>query len=334
MAKLKIYQPKTILKLIRKREGETKFGEKITFISELSELEKISAEFVIFGIPEDIGVRANSGKAGAATAWAACLEALLNLQQNQFLDASNLILLGEIDCSEEMSKSTFLDVSDPNYYPKMGELVEKIDEAVSEIVKMIISAGKIPIIIGGGHNNAFGNIKGAAEALKSAINVLNIDAHTDLRKLEHRHSGNGFSFSLEKKFLSKYAIFGLHENYTPQYIFEEMGNSEEIKFSTFEEQLQSEKMKKFEEILGFVSSKKFGLEVDCDSIANFPSSAVSPSGFSIDDMRKMINLAAKEKNCIYLHLCEAMISDYFPTGKALGYFVTDFIKAKTNERKR
>lgn len=78
--------------------------------------------------------------------------------------------------------------------------MEKIDAVVAETVKKILSAGKIPITIGGGHNNAFGIIKGASEAFEKPVNVLNIDAHTDLRKLEHRHSGNGFSFALKKGF--------------------------------------------------------------------------------------------------------------------------------------
>ena len=33
------------------------------------------------------------------------------------------------------------------------------------LVNQIVRAGKIPVIIGGGHNNAYGNIKGSALAL-------------------------------------------------------------------------------------------------------------------------------------------------------------------------
>jgi formiminoglutamase len=42
--------------------------------------------------------------------------------------------------------------------------VKKIDKDVSHIIFNIIKLGKIPIIIGGGHNNAYGNIKGSALA--------------------------------------------------------------------------------------------------------------------------------------------------------------------------
>lgn len=333
MPKLKIYNFKTIQKKLNIRSGETKLGEKIQFVSNLENLATSEANFVIFGIPEDIGIRANYGKPGASKAWETCLSSFLNVQHNEFIISEKILLLGEIDCSEEMEKAANLEISDPNFYIKLGEFVEKIDEVVAETVKRIISAGKIPIIIGGGHNNAFGVLKGASEAFKKPINVLNIDAHTDLRKLEHRHSGNGFSFALKKRFLKKYAIFGIHQNYTPQYIFEEMQASAEIDFVTLEECMTSEKLSRVKKSVHFVNLAKFGLEVDCDAMENFPSSAKSPSGFTIQQIRNFIRCIAKEKNCCYLHLCEAAPNkeNEHQVGKALTYFITDFIKM-TNER--
>ncbi|HET7361119.1 MAG TPA: formimidoylglutamase [Salinimicrobium sp.] len=328
MAQLKIYNAGSIQKFLSLRAGETKWGEKINFISALHELKKNPSPFVIFGIPEDIGIRANHGNPGASKAWEACLPALLNVQENHFFNPSSLLLLGEIDCSEEMKKAGNLEISDPNYYQKMGELVEKIDEAVSSTVKTIVLAGKIPIIIGGGHNNAYGNIKGSSEALKNQINVLNIDAHTDLRQLEHRHSGNGFSYARKNGFLNKYCIFGLHESYTPQTIFDEMDASDEIKYHVLDNFLIDHKPRVFQESVEFVNSEKFGLEVDCDAIANFPSSAISPSGFTLNEVRSFVKIAAKDKNCAYLHLCEAIPKENYPTGKALSYLITDFLKTK------
>ena len=324
---LKSYDRREILKYVSSRPGETKLGEKIGFISGLEELEKTSAQFVIFGIPEDIGVRANHGKAGTSGAWEAFLKAFLNVQVNRFSNPSKMLLLGEIAVSEEMRKAAHVDMTDPNYVEKLGGQVEKVDEKVSEVVRLILEAGKTPIIVGGGHNNAFGNIKGASQALQKPINVINIDAHTDLRKTDFRHSGNGFSYALKNGFLKRYYIYGLHENYTPEYIFEEMKNSEGIKFVLFED-LQSDPILPFSEALNFINEENFGLELDCDAIANFPSSAVSPTGFSLEDARHLLKQAAKEKNCIYLHVCEASENGHFPTGKALSYLVTDFIKNK------
>ena len=275
---LKLYNYRTIEKLVSKREGETRLGEKISFIENLEEISKSKAKFVLFGIPEDIGIRANHGKPGASKAWEACLNSFLNIQENEFTNAENILLLGEIDCKTEMQKAANIDNEDPNYYTKLGDLVKKIDEKVSFLMEKIIAAGKTPIIIGGGHNNAFGNIKGTSKAIKKPLNILNIDAHTDLRKLEHRHSGNGFSFAQRDGFLGKYAIFGLHKNYTPQYIFDEIKSVSNIKFHLFEDlilQTHQGKMAAFNSQLEFINKQPFGLELDCDAIINFPSSAQS-----------------------------------------------------------
>ncbi|TDN82772.1 formiminoglutamase [Salegentibacter sp. 24] len=332
MEGLKIYTYKSIEKLISVREGESRFGEKIAFITRLEDLTKSEAKYVLFGIPEDIGIRANHGKSGAAKAWETCLNSLLNIQHNEFTAPENIILLGEIDCKGELEKAANIDDQDPNYLPKLGDLVKRIDDKVSALVEKIISAGKTPIIIGGGHNNAYGNIKGTSRAINKPLNILNIDAHTDLRKLEHRHSGNGFSFAKSEGFLNKYAIFGLHKNYTPQYIFKEIKTIPNIKFHLFEDlilQTHKGKMAAFNSQLEFVNKQAFGLELDCDAIINFPSSAQSPSGFALNMIRNFLRITSEEENCKYLHICEGVPNADNPgqVGKALSFFITDFMKA-------
>ncbi|WP_029033555.1 formimidoylglutamase [Salinimicrobium terrae] len=330
MSRLKFYSERQLSTMFSPRPGETKLGEKIKLATNLEDLEKTEAEFVIFGIPEDIGVRANYGNPGTSNAWEAFLKVFLNVQENQHNSGENILLLGEINTSELMQKAGNIDVSDPNYVQKLGDLVERLDSAVSEVVKNVISAGKFPVIIGGGHNNAYGNLKGASEAFGHRINVLNIDAHTDLRRLEHRHSGNGFSYALKNGFLEKYSVFGLHQNYTPQYIFDEMNASEALHHSLLEELPKQQRPAAFKENLDFVKKEKFGLELDCDAIANFPSSAVSPSGLNLEEARALIKEVAKEINCCYLHICEAVAISNYSTGKALSYLVLDFIKEKTH----
>lgn len=323
---VKIYSEKHVSRYLSLRSGETKLGEKVRLLSGPEELPRSEAKYVIFGIPEDIGVRANHGKAGTANAWEAFLGAFLNVQQNRFLDPEKILLLGEVDTSEEMKQASNIDPSDPNYHQKLGDITQKVDAKVSEVVKKIISAGKIPLVIGGGHNNAYGNLKGASEAFQKKVNVLNIDAHTDLRTTDYRHSGNGFSFALKNGFLNRYSVFGLHQNYTPEYIFQEMDSSEDIHYSLFENLQKDDLMFHFQKNLEFVKEENFGLELDCDAIAGFPSSAVSPTGFSLNEVRELVRITAKEKNSCYLHVCEAIAKDDYPTGKALSFIVTDFVK--------
>lgn len=330
MKGLKLYRAADIQKLISTRKGEVKFGENLRFIQSLDELEQHPAKYVLFGIQEDIGVRANYGKPGTSNAWKAALPSLLNIQVNRFNKPENLIVLGELDCKDLMQKASYFDDSDPNYHAKLGDLVKEIDQLVADLIEFIISKGKIPVIVGGGHNNAYGNIKGAAKALNDPINVINIDAHTDLRQLEHRHSGNGFSYAIEGQYLRKYSVFGLQKNYTPEYIFEEMEASENLSFSLMEDLLKypDELSRRFEQSLEKVGNSNFGFELDCDAIANFPSSAKSPSGFSEDQIRNLIQLTSNNENCCYFHICEAAPDEQTSAqvGKALAYFISDFIR--------
>ena len=334
MKSVKLFKKSDIERYISKRKGEQKFGELLHFPETIETLEKESSKFAIFGIPEDIGIRANHGQPGAANTWEHFVKAFVNIQVNRYNDPGKVTLLGNIDCSEEMKKASYLEEADPNYYQKLGDLVKLIDQKVSDLVEKLILCGKIPIIIGGGHNNAYGNIKGAAKALNKSINVLNIDAHTDLRQLEHRHSGNGFSYAIAGEYLRKYTVFGLHKNYTPEYIFREMDASENLEYVLAEDLLKfrEEITRKFEVKLSEISTDTFGLELDCDAIADFPSSAKSPSGFSVDQIRNFIQLASKQQNCGYFHICEAAATEgnAAQVGKALSYFVSDFIAQESS----
>lgn len=332
MTNLKIYTSEDILSHVNQRPGEQKFGEAVQIFSTWDVLKKSPAKYVLFGIPEDIGVRANFGNAGTSEAWRVALGALCNVQNNELTRAENITILGEIDCNTQMRQASNIDENDPHFAEKLGELVTQIDHKVTEVVTSIVAAGKTPIIIGGGHNNSFGNIKGVSQALKKAINCINFDAHTDFRALEHRHSGNGFSYAFEEGFLNKYFIFGLHRNYTSQAVFDLLRKKSDcIKFNLFEEISVQESLT-FSEAIKQAEThccdSDFGLELDMDAIQSMGSSAVTPSGFSFNKARKFLSHFAALQNCSYIHICEgAPKLGGLPNqvSKAIAYLVSDVI---------
>jgi formiminoglutamase len=87
-----------------------------------------------------------------------------------------------------------------------------------------------------------------------------------------------------------------------------------------------------EEALNHVSDNKFGIEIDCDAIENIPSSAISPSGFSVKQARQFVNHFSSHENASYLHICEAAPTKKTETkvGKLITYLITDFIRARGN----
>lgn len=329
---LKFYNKETLVALTSTRKGELKFGEAIDTVSSLDELKEKPQQYILLGVPEDIGVCANFGKPGASQAWKEALTSLCNIQQTQYCQTENTLVLGEIDCTKQMEQAAILDTNDAHYVEKLGELVTQIDHVVAQVIEKIVACGKTPIIIGGGHNNCFGNLKGASTAMGKPINAINFDAHTDFRALEHRHSGNGFSYALEEGFLNKYFIFGLHRNYTSQAVFDRMTElSGKIQFSFFED-ISVQHKKPFSEALkeaeNFCNQEPFGLEIDLDAVANMGSSAMTPSGFSLEECRRFVAYFSANKNCTYIHICEGAPNRALfagQVGKAIAYLVSDVI---------
>ena len=344
MEKLILFTVNDLAKITNHRSGEIKFGEKMLTIPKetdpISFLKTCEAKYVLFGIPEDIGVRANFGRPGAASAWESAIKSIANIQHNRFCKGSQLLVLGKLDVCEEMKEVKNLDFNNVNDRKRLSQLVEVIDKEVSHIIFNIIKSGKTPIIIGGGHNNAYGNIKGTALAKGKPINAINFDAHSDFRILEGRHSGNGFSYVYEEGFLKKYFIFGLHENHTSKSVLDIIKKTEDrLRYNTYDS-IKIRKEKDFNnelvQAMKFIESDDFGIEIDLDAIPGIASSAMTLSGFSIEELRQFISYFGKNKKAAYLHICEGApdlgeVKNSHLIGKLIGYLVTDLIKSN-NEK--
>lgn len=350
MNHLKIYNRKLLSKFIRTREGETKLGEYVQLASSKrleDSLKTSTASFVLLGLPEDIGVRANFGRGGAYSAWEPALNNVLNIQSNSFLKGDELLVLGHVDFDDLMQRASKINFNKDGAIQKLRKLCTEVDDRVTAVVQLIVQTGKIPILIGGGHNNSYGNIKGTALGLKAsgkvkteAINCINCDAHSDFRPLEGRHSGNGFSYAFHEHFLSKYAMVGLHENYNSEVVLNQLKNhSKRIHYSLLEDIIIREK-KTFRqavtEAIKFSSTDFYGLELDMDAIENIPSSAKTSSGISANEARQYVSLGAQNRRVAYLHIAEAApvlshIKADNKTGKLIAYLVTDFMKSYLNQ---
>lgn len=343
MEKLLPFTMNDLAKITNHRSGEIKFGEKMLTVPKgvdvITFLQNSEAKYVLVGIPEDIGVRANFGRPGAASAWDTAIKSIANIQHNRFCKGNQIIVLGQVNVCEEMKEVKHLDFHDIDDRSKLSQLVEKIDKDVSHIIFNIIKSGKTPIIIGGGHNNSYGNIKGTALAKGKSVNAINFDAHSDFRILEGRHSGNGFSYAYEEGFLKKYFIFGLHENYTSKSVLDLIKKTEDrVRYNTYDS-LAIRKEKDFNQemlsALEFIKTDFFGIEIDLDALPNIASSAMTLSGFSIEELRQFISFFGKNKNAAYIHICEGAPDlgeekNNHLIGKLIGYLVTDFIKANNN----
>lgn len=349
MTHFKFYNKQHILSLTKLRRFETKLGESVQYLPDGvtlgNFLKATTAEYVLLGVPEDIGVRANKGNGGTETAWVPFLQAFLNVQSNDFLSGENILVAGHFDFEDIRNLIDVNAQSEEEKLEAYRHAVNTIDDEVETIINIITEAKKIPIVIGGGHNNAYPLIKGAAKGLYKAgiiplaqINCINLDAHADYRPLEGRHSGNAFRYAEEDGYLQKYCVVGLHENYLPQNVWVDMVNNPFMDCITYEDIFVHEKrtfMQAVAHATGFTEDTFTGIDVDLDCIKGVLSSATSPSGVSQLHARQYVSFTGMDSKPAYLHICEGaskLIDGRTDpsTGKLISYLVSDFVKAHSS----
>ncbi len=320
-----------------RRAGEVKLGQKAKAPTEgdwQAALQSSGCRFAWIGIPEDIGVRANGGIGGAQTAPEAALKALLGIQHTPALPGDDVLLLGEFDFD------AWLRESDEAPVETLRDWVAQIDEEVASVIRAVAGAGLVPVVVGGGHNNCYGLLRGVSEAWRRPVNAVNLDAHADFRALEGRHSGNGFRYAREGGYLDAYSVCGLHENYNNPAILSQLTPDGGFHYSLFES-IYVRRERSFEQALtaalAHVSEGPVGVELDLDAIEGMLASAATPSGVPMEDARRYAWRAGRETEALYLHLCEGVRyrADGLENphlGKAVAYLATDFMKGVRQRR--
>jgi formiminoglutamase len=122
-------------------------------------------------------VRRNGGRPGAAAAPGAIRHWLYRLTSR---DAARRLNLAALDV---------LDLGDVRI---LGDL-EASQQTLGEVVAAILTAGAVPIVLGGGHETAYGHYLGYVGAGRD-VAIVNLDAHLDVRPLWDGlgHSGSPF----------------------------------------------------------------------------------------------------------------------------------------------
>ena len=126
------------------------------------------AGIALLGFASDEGVERNGGRQGAAAGPAALRKALGGLAVH---DELSLFDAGTITTQETD--------------------LEGAHAELSSQVKTLIEAGHLTIILGGGHETAFGSHHGLFKA-QGPAQIINLDAHFDLRSDSRATSGTPF----------------------------------------------------------------------------------------------------------------------------------------------
>jgi len=120
--------------------------------------------FCLLGYCCDRGVELNLGRTGAARGTEAIRAQLANLPVN-FPKTVGLFDGGDIHC-----RHGYLDGA---------------QRALAEAVERVLSSGLFPVVLGGGHDVAYGHYLGITRQLSSSkrLGILSFDAHLDLRPM-------------------------------------------------------------------------------------------------------------------------------------------------------
>lgn len=152
---------------------------------------------VLIGFPSDEGVRRNGGRTGASSAPDHIRRALYKLTPDPTAFDPFCALL----------EATF----DAGNLPVTGDL-EKDQICLGNEIGRWLKRGVVPIVMGGGHETAYGHYLGY-EAMSEDMQIVNFDAHPDVRPLKNNeaHSGSPFYQVLERPSgrCTKYTVAGL-----------------------------------------------------------------------------------------------------------------------------
>ncbi|KJE88853.1 arginase [Capsaspora owczarzaki ATCC 30864] len=138
-----------------------------------------AGRLVLLGFPFDEGVRRNGGRLGSKDGpdsvrkYISGMGTLINPELNVNLNTISISDAGNIRSDIKL---------------------EDAHQLLSSKVAELIGAGSIPFVIGGGNDQSYANARGLILQRSKSIGVVNIDAHFDVRPLEHGtvHSGTPF----------------------------------------------------------------------------------------------------------------------------------------------
>jgi formiminoglutamase len=350
---LQIFGPETLAHLIHLREAETKIGQDLIFLASdnWTELEANlhlaavdGARYAILGVPEDIGIRANFGRGGINGAWKEFLRSFVNLQSNQFVDCSRILMLGELTLSDLQNELQSLQATGRVPIHKLRELCAAIDMRLAPIIEQVAAAGLEPIIVGGGSNNSYPILKGTVAALhkgasilpEEGISVVNCDMHAGFRILEGRHAGNSFTYAHADDLLKGYFVVGLQEANNAREMLDRL-SAADFKYVTYEQfALRNElsfadALKKAEEYISAIGGP-CGLVLDLSAIENMPAVSEMPTGISTEQANRYVYALARSCNTAYLYLSQGtppiMAEGEQRLGKTLTTLVLSYVKAR------
>jgi formimidoylglutamase len=256
------------------------------------------SDVVILGIPEDRGILSNKGRPGASKGPDEIRRRLYRLTPGFNMDFNRLRVL------------------DIGNIPTTEITLEEVHDAVQEAVAAIVSAGALPIVLGGGHDLTYPGVAGLVKGAlikNDGLGLINVDSHLDVRTDENGiNSGTSFYRALTQ--LPDNALhgtafleFGIQEQYNSPYYYNWIREQGGTVFTLRE--VSERVMESFLQALSIVgrNGRKVALSLDIDAVRSTEApgcSASNPSGLKAPELDKIAYLAGRSAQIRYLDIME------------------------------
>lgn len=276
---LRVQEPKQFL------SGSSRDNSRLGFLVEKLSIKRCSQVkhgIVLLGIPDDRAIKNTGGIQGASQAPDHIRTKLFRMVSPNIhfpvYDLGNVVLTNSI-------KGTH--------------------ERVEKILKLVRSAGHLPVVFGGGHDLVFPEAKSMIDSTRSTCGFLNIDAHLDLRNTAKGiSSGSPWYLLLEKSAFHQRKCtlteFGVQEHCNAPDLREyaEKNKIRIVWLDTIRSKNESVEKQFQKELLGLSKANEHilvSLDIDAIKGSDAPGcSAIQTLGFSAEEATAMSFQSGKQ----------------------------------------
>ena len=252
----------------------------------------LKKQIALIGFASDTGVRRNFGRPGAVEGPQAIKRALAKLPAHvppswHFYDA------GTVVCSDDN--------------------LESAQASLAHLIALLLEAECFPIVLGGGHELAWGHYQGVVAAYPhERLGIVNCDAHFDLRDpLPNQQTTSGSSFyQIAEECRARnrpfhYLALGIQklQNISPFF-----HRAEQFEAQVIDVEKARQTSMALETLRAFIGNAErlfVSLCMDVFAAAFAPGvSAPQPFGLTPSELLPLLLALTREKKCITFHLAE------------------------------
>ncbi len=249
--------------------------------------------FAFLGFRSDEGVKRNLGRPGAKLGPESIRRQMANLP-SYFGQDIHMFDAGDVDCDQDL---------------------ESAQQALAQAVEKILSAGFFPVLLGGGHEIAYGHYMGLYNFYKKSNQkppvIINIDAHFDMRPY-YNGGSSGTMFLQIADFLRKqgqefkYLVLGIQQSGNTRSLFrkaEELG----VKYILARDISENHLEHVYDQINSFVGTRDVYLTICTDVFSSAVAPGVSapqPFGMYPELVLKIAKYIARSHSLVSFDIAE------------------------------